>query len=69
MKGGGGAGGGGDLIDLLDLLALPANFASVMSSFLTQNKGRREGGGGGWPSGPLLAPPLDPPLQATLSVS
>ena len=42
--------GGGDLIDLLDLLALPANFPSVMSSFLTQNKGGRGGGAG--PPGP-----------------
>ena len=39
--------GGGGLS--LDLLALPAIFPSVISSFLTQNKGR-----GGWPPGPLL---------------
>ena len=40
----------------LDLLALSAIFLSVISSFVTQNKG-----GGGGVRAPR-APPLDPPL-------
>ena len=50
LRGGGGGEGG------LDLLALLAFLTSVISSFLTQNKG-----GGG-------APPLDPPLAYTILV-